>query len=72
MNAKREAHIAALPDSPYMTVTELAARYKLSASSIRKIPRDVLPFSVFCGGALQRRRYHIDDVMVYESNRRAA
>ena len=69
---KRDAHIAALPGSPYFTVNELSARWKQAASTIRKMSAEALPYTVFCGGAHPRRRYHVDDVRAFEAKRRAA
>jgi hypothetical protein len=57
--------------SSWFTVNKLAERWDISASTVRDIPRDELPFKEFGKGRkLKRRRYHPDDVVAYENRDR--
>jgi hypothetical protein len=52
----------------YFTPQKLAERWELAVSTVRDIPRDLLPYKEFGSGPkLKRRRYHPDDVLAFEA-----
>lgn len=55
----------------YFTPQKLADRWEISVSSVRDIPRELLPYKEFgAGRILKRRRYHPDDVFAFEATDR--
>jgi hypothetical protein len=51
----------------YLTIQDVAQRWKVSRATVRAIPADELPYIPFGNGSqLKRRRYHPADVMRYE------
>jgi len=54
----------------YLTPSQLAARWQVSVSTVRDIPRDDLPYTEIGRGRLhRRRRYHPGRVAEYEVRR---
>ena len=52
----------------YVTVNDLAKRWKVAPSTVRAISREELPYKEFGRGRqLKRRRYHPDDVAAFEA-----
>jgi hypothetical protein len=55
----------------FFTPAKLAARWDVSLSTVRDIPREELPYKEFGAGTkLKRRRYHPDDVVAFEATDR--
>lgn len=71
---KARAHQHALDVAMrYWTVSLLAKRWDVSASTVRGIPRDELPYMEMGQGRhLKRRRYAPADVLAYETAKRSA
>jgi len=69
---RARAHAAEIDLSiVYLTVNDLAKRWKVSPSTVRDIPRDLLPYTEFGSGVkLKRRRYHPDDMIAFEATAR--
>lgn len=54
----------------YLTIQDVADRWKVSRATVRAVPADELPYMEFGRGAvLKRRRYHPADVRRYEISR---
>ena len=72
LRAKAEAHQAYLDrNTKYFTVDDLRRRWACAASTVRAIPRTVLPWkNVGRGLVKESRRYHPDDVYAYEQRDR--
>lgn len=62
--AETEAHTLQLASARWMTVQQLAARWKLARATVRGIPRDRLPYITF--GSSNVRRYDPVDVEAFE------
>jgi hypothetical protein len=64
-------HAEALDARRWPTTAQLAARWQVSAQTVRAIPRDLLPYKAFGkpGATRHERRYHPDDVARYEAAR---
>jgi hypothetical protein len=70
LRADARAHNERFEARAWLTVAQLAARWNVSKTTVRAIPRDVLPYKTFGRGEqLHRRRYHPDDVAAYEAAR---
>jgi hypothetical protein len=55
----------------YLTCQQLAKRWQIHASTVRAIPRDLLPYKEIGNGRhLRHRRYHPKDVEAYEARDR--
>lgn len=57
-------------DVTWLSVQELAARWRVDDDVVRDIPRERLPYLAFGkrdDGKYQRRRYHPSDVEKYET-----
>lgn len=69
LRARSEAHQELLDMKvSYLTVGDLAKRWRCSESSVRNIPRTELPYkNVGTGLVRERRRYHPDDVYAYDA-----
>lgn len=68
IRARARAHQEELDEPRWMTLAEVAARFRLSESTVRGIPADELPFKEFGQGhKLKRRRYRLADVEAYEA-----
>lgn len=68
---RAKQHAEDLDAATWLTVSDLAARWRVSRATVRAIPRDVLPFKEFGGGQkLHRRRYHPATVAAYEADGR--
>jgi hypothetical protein len=72
LSDRRQAHEEALPTFPWLTVSDLVARWRLSRATVCVIPAEELPYKEFGrpGSQRARRRYHPDDVSAYEGQRR--
>jgi excisionase family DNA binding protein len=58
------------PGSPWLSVEDLAARLNLSPATVRKLRADrKAPLGIRMG---KRVRFHIDDVIAWERDRRQA
>ena len=61
------AHQRELEEPEFATVREVAARWRLSTTYVRDVPRSALPYTEFGHGLkLKRRRYRWSDVEAYE------
>lgn len=69
--AKAAAHQEHLDrNTKFYSVQDLAARWSVSANTVRTIPHTTLPYiSIGLGLTRERRRYRPDDVMAYELTR---
>lgn len=69
---RARAHAAEIDLSVrYVTVNDIAKMFGVSASTIRDIPRDQLPYKEFGSGVkLKRRRYHPLDVAAFANSDR--
>lgn len=55
----------------YLTIQKLAVRWDVAESTVRDIPRSLLPYKEFGRGRkLKRRRFHPDDVLAFEASDR--
>lgn len=59
------AHATQIEAARWLGVPELAERWAVSRTSVRKIPRDQLPYITFGGTSV--RRYNPADVAHFES-----
>lgn len=68
IRARAMKHQEELDEPRWMTLAEVAARFRLSETTVRLIPVDELPFKEFGSGhKYKRRRYRLTDVEAYES-----
>lgn len=66
--ARRDQHSAAIGGDGWFTVSELVARWKVSARTIARIPVSELRYLTFGEGThKRRRRYRADWVAAYEN-----
>jgi len=72
MRAKAVAHQEYLDrNTKYLTIEDLRRRWSCSSTTVRAIPRTVLPWkNVGRGLVREARRYHPDDVLAYEQRDR--
>lgn len=72
LRARAEAHETDLDvGSVFLTPQQLAERWHCSASTVKTIPRDELPFlEIGTGRKYRRRRYRPQDVAAYEAAHR--
>ena len=65
IRAEAAAHARQIEAVLWMETRDLAARWGVSLSTVRKIPRDKLPYLTL--GETHVRRYHPDDVAAFET-----
>lgn len=65
LRAAANAQATQMESSRWLGVPELALRWNVSRASVRKIPRDKLPYITFGGTSV--RRYKPADVEHFES-----
>ena len=69
LRASAAVHAKQLEAVHWLQVNDLAARWGISPGSVRKIPRDKLPYLLF--GESNQRRFDPRDVERYESEQKA-
>lgn len=68
IRARAAQHNDEIESAKWYTVAELAARWQVSETTVRLIPRDQLDYKEFgAGQKLKRRRYRSDWVEAYEN-----
>lgn len=70
IRADAEKHARQLDAVLWLTVRDLGARWGVSATVVREIPKGALPYLALGGSRV--RRYHPDDVAAYEDSQRSA
>lgn len=70
LRAARDAHAKQIEAVHWLTVQDLAARWGIAPGTVRKIPRDLLPYLPF--GQSKQRRYDPRDVERYEETQKRA
>jgi hypothetical protein len=70
IRARRLKHEEELASVRWFTPALLAARWRVSETTVRAIPRDALPYlELGTGTKLKRRRYSPEDVAAFETRR---
>lgn len=64
----RDALESTLPGTSWFTPASLAKRWNVSSKTVRKIPRERLPYREFGVGEHPRRRYKPEWVYAYENS----
>ena len=73
IRAEAAKHQAELEAMRWLTVDKLARRWGVAPKTVRKIPRESLPYMTVGGGeAREHRRYNPADVETYEAQQRNA
>lgn len=71
IRSRAREHQQEMESLRWFTPERLAARWDLSETTVREIPREQLPYKEFGSGAQKkRRRYHPDDVAAFEASGR--
>lgn len=65
LRAQAQAHARQIEAVTWLTVNDLAVRWGVCASTVRKIPRSALPYLAL--GTSRVRRYDPRDVEAYEA-----
>lgn len=72
IRARAKAHEEEIDSAKWYTVSDLAARWQLSETTVRAIPLSELRFKEFGSGAeKKRRRYKGEWVDMYENSKAA-
>lgn len=73
IRSRAREHQQELESLRWFTPERLAARWDVSETTVREIPREQLPYKEFGAGTkLKRRRYHPDDVAAFEATGRVS
>jgi hypothetical protein len=68
IRARAAQHDDEIQSETWYTVADLAARWKLSQTTVRLIPKDELQYKEFGSGRThRRRRYKAEWVLAYEN-----